>query len=283
MTDARQLLAEAAARLAVAGVSSPRVDAELLLAAVLGVPRSRLLTVGEVPASAAGTYAEHVARREAREPMQHITGTAPFRHLVLRVGPGVFVPRPETELLVDAVLPHLHSIDEPLVIDLCAGSGALALAIADEVPRARAVAVERSPAAVRWLTRNAAGTTVTIRCGDVRDPELLRPLYGQADVVVANPPYVPLPPTAAPGCVDPEVLADPPEAVFAGADGLEIMPAVLSRAALLLKPGGVLAVEHDDTHAIAVPALLAADAHWSCVTEHHDLAGRPRYTLACRV
>ena len=274
----RPLLAEATDRLRGAGVDSPRVDAELLLAALIDRPRGALLTLDSVPDPVAATFTDWVNRRVAREPLQHITGTAPFRHLVLAVGPGVFVPRPETELLVDAVLPHLRTLAEPFVADLCAGSGALGLAIADEVPGARVVAVEASGAAARWLTRNAAGTTVQVLVGDVRDPELLQPLHGRVDAVLCNPPYVPLPADVAP-----EVRADPRDAVFAGADGLDLMSTVASRAAWLLRPGGVLALEHDDTHATAVPALLSGDGRWADVVEHHDLSGRPRYATARRV
>jgi release factor glutamine methyltransferase len=274
----RQLLIDATERLTVAGVPSPRVDAELLLAALLDSPRSRLLTLDTVPGSVARTFDEQVTRRVSREPLQHITGRAPFRHIELDVGPGVFIPRPETELLVDAVLPHLRTIETPAVVDLCAGSGALALAIADEVPGARVVAVERSFTASRFLTKNAAGTSVRVVTGDVRDPELLSALYGRADVVVSNPPYVPLPTE-----VDPEVLADPHEAVFAGGDGLELLPTIVTRAAMLLKPGGLFAVEHDDTHGSAVPALLVDDGRWTAIRAGRDLADRPRYSVATRI
>jgi len=272
------VIADAAARLSAAGVPSARVDAELLLAAVLDVPRGRLLTAARPPQSALEAYQKAVARRIAREPLQHITGSAPFRHIEVEVGPGVFVPRPETELLVDAVLAHLRNIERPAVVDLCSGSGALALAIADEAPEASVVAVEYSGAALPWLTRNASGTTVKVVAGDVRDPELLRPLYGRSDAVVANPPYVP-----APTEVAPEVLADPQDAVFAGADGLDLIPTVISRAALLLTSGGVLAMEHDDSHGPVVARLLADDGRWSAIGPHRDLAGRPRYVTATRI
>lgn len=274
----RPLLQDAAERLRAAGVDSPRVDAELLLAALLDRPRSALMTLDSVPDSVAATFTGWVGRRVAREPLQYITGTAPFRHLLLAVGPGVFVPRPETELLVDAVLPHLRSLAAPRVADLCAGSGALGLAIADEVPGATVVAVESAQSAARWLTRNASGTSVRVLVGDVRDPELLQPLYGRLDVVLCNPPYVPLPTDVAP-----EVLADPREAVFAGIDGLDLMSTVVSRAASLLRSGGVLALEHDDTHATSVPALLSVDERWTEVVEHDDLTGRPRFVTARRV
>ncbi len=189
----------------------------------------------------------------------------------------MFIPRPETELLVDAVLPELTGRPEPIVVDLCAGSGALALAIADEVPAARVVAVEQSFAATRWLNRNAAGSDVRVVTGDIRDPELLRALYERADVVVSNPPYVPTPTE-----VEPEVLADPTEAVFAGPDGLDLLPVVVARAALLLRPGGVVAIEHDETHSSAVPDLLMRDGHFIEVSDHPDLTGRARFATARR-
>ncbi|SHF67426.1 release factor glutamine methyltransferase [Jatrophihabitans endophyticus] len=277
MPAVRELLAEATTRLAASGVGSARVDAELLLAHVLGVTRARLPLRDAVTPAEARDYDVALDRRAAREPLQHITGTAPFRHVELAVGPGVFVPRPETELLVDAVLPHLRGLDRPEVVDLCAGSGALAVAVADELPTAAVTAVERSPAALPWLRRNTAGTRVTVIAADVGDDDALRPLAGRVDAVVANPPYVPL---ASP--VDPEVRADPPEAVFGGSDGLDVVATVIGRAATLLRPGGVLAVEHDDTHGTTVPALLRADGRWQAIEARSDLAGRPRYALARR-
>ena len=280
--DARRLLVEASEQLAAANVDSPRVDAELLLAARLGIARSQLLTRDEVPDSIARSYREDLDRRARREPLQHITGVAPFRHLELRVGPGVFVPRPETELLVDAVLPHLRSTTGPRVIDLCSGSGALALALADELDDARVIAVERAAAALRYLSDNVAvtdvgGSEVRVLGGDITDPELLMALYGRADAVVSNPPYVPSAVEVAP-----EVRADPQEAVFAGSDGLDLMSTVAHRAVMLLKPGGVFAVEHDDTHGESVPALLREDGRWTGIEARRDLAGRPRYTVATR-
>lgn len=267
------LISDATAELAAAGVATPRVDAELLLAHVLGIPRSRLLLAAEPGSADADRFAGLVRRRAAREPLQHLTGTAPFRYLELAVGPGVFVPRPETELLVDAVLAHTPGI----VVDLCAGSGALALSIAQEAPGSSVYAVERSPEALTWLRRNAEGTGVTVLAGDVRDGDLCAELRGTVDVVVSNPPYVP-----AAIEVDAEVRADPAEAVFAGADGLELVPAVAARAAELLRPGGVVAIEHDDTQSQSVPALLRADGRWADVVDHLDLSQRPRYVTARR-
>ena len=277
MTTARVLLTAAAARLRAAGVASSRVDAELLLAHCLGVDRSRLPLVDAVPAGAETRFAAALARRVRREPLQHILGRAPFRHVELAVGPGVFIPRPETELLVDAVLPTLRAADAPVAVDLCAGSGALALAVADEVPGSRGYAVERSAAALHWLRRNTAGTGVEVVAADVRDPDLLTGLRATADAVLCNPPYVP---AAVP--VEPEVRADPAEAVFAGADGLELMPAVLARAAELLRPGGVVAIEHDDTHGESLPHLLAVHGAWRDIIAHRDLAGLARYVTAMR-
>lgn len=271
------VLDEATARLADAGIDTPRVDAELLLSHVLGVPRRRLLMIETVHPSAVAALDRLLKRRTAREPLQHLVGRAPFRYVQVAVGPGVFVPRPETELLVDAVLPTLRTAAEPVAVDLCSGSGALALAIADEVPAARVIAVEVDQVAARWLSRNAEGTRVEVVVGDVTDPGLVCALSGRVDAVVCNPPYVP---TTAD--VRDEVRFDPQPAVFAGPTGLALMPYVAARAAELLRPGGVLAVEHDDSQGRAVPELLTADGRWREIADHRDLADRPRYATAVR-
>lgn len=276
MTATRAPLADATARLRDAGVESARVDAELLLAHCLGVERSRLSTVDGVDEAVRRDFVALVERRAAREPLQHICGSAPFRYLDVAVGPGVFVPRPETELLVDAVLPALAAVTAPIVVDLCAGSGALALSIAREVPGATVYAVELLADALAWLERNA-GTEIAVVAGDVTDPSLLVQLNGRVDVVVSNPPYVSLGTD-----VEPEVRADPAQAVFAGADGLALMPVVIARAAALLRPGGALAVEHDATHGESVPHLLRSADAWRDVADHRDLAGTPRYATAVR-
>jgi release factor glutamine methyltransferase len=253
------------------------VDAELLLAALLHVPRSQLLLAAPPDAAARAGFEAALDRRLRREPLQHIVGTAAFRHIEVAVGPGVFIPRPETELLVDAVLPGLRALASPVVVDLCAGSGALALSLADELTDARVLAVERAGSATPWLERNAAGAEVEVVTADVADPLLLASLRGQVDAVVSNPPYVPRSVEVAA-----EVRFDPDSAVFAGDDGLAVIPAVIARAAELLRVGGTLALEHDDTHAHAVPDLLRADGRWDAISDHRDLAGAPRFAVATR-
>ncbi len=266
----RSVLLGAASRLAAAGVASPRVDAELLMAHVLAVPRSRLLLISSVSPTDLVEFESLVERRVAREPLQHIIGTAPFLDLSLAVGPGVFIPRPETELLAQWAV---SSLDGDVVVDLCSGSGALALAIAAARPSTRVYAVEVSPPALEWLRRNASEySNVEVVAADVRSLSL--PVV--ADLVVSNPPYVP---TSVD--VSPEVHADPSLAVFAGADGLDLIPAVAAAAASLLRPGGLVGIEHDSSHAAEVAAILAESAF----TEVHgldDLTGRPRFTTAVR-
>jgi release factor glutamine methyltransferase len=276
----RSVLAESERVLAAAEVASPRFDAESLAAHVLGVPRGRLLLHPHVDPGAAESLRALVARRARREPLQHLLGTAVLGPVEVAVGPGVFTPRPETELLLEWGLAAVKGVAEPLVVDLCTGSGALALAIASVRPDATVHAVEVDPDALAWARRNvdAHGGRVALHAADVRDPGLLPDLAGHADLVVCNPPYVP---DATP--VPPEVrTGDPAMAVFGGRDGLAIFPAVAARAVALLRPGGAFAVEHDDTHADTVPALLRARPELVDVAEHTDLNGRPRYATAHR-
>jgi release factor glutamine methyltransferase len=271
------LLTAATEALAAAGVASPRVDAELLAASVLGVGRGRLALIGGVRAGEARRFAELVDQRARRIPLQHLIGTAAFRHLELAVGDGVFVPRPETELLAGWGI--AHTAPGATVVDLGSGSGAIALSVADEASPGRVIAVERSPAALTWLRRNAAGTPVEVVEGDITDPDLLAGLRGAVDVVLCNPPYVP-----AGADVPPEVAEhDPAEAVFGGRDGLAVIRPVVALAAALLRSGGVVGIEHDDGHAGAVPGLLRADGRFTDVAGHDDLSGRPRYATARRV
>ena len=275
---------EAERILAAAGVASPRVDAELLAAHVVGVPRGRLVMVPLVDEPVLERYRALVARRAAREPLQHLLGTAVLGPVTVAVGPGVFTPRPETELLLEWGLKAIADVTSPLVVDLCTGSGALALAVAASRPDATVHAVEADPGALSWAARNiaahadAGGTPVVLHAADVRWPDLLPELESRVDLVLCNPPYVP---DGTP--VPPEVADfDPPGAVFGGPDGLEIIRAVVTASAALLRHGGGLAIEHDDTHADAVPALLRRRRVLTDVQEHRDLAGRPRFASARR-
>jgi release factor glutamine methyltransferase len=270
-------LAAAAADLAKAGVESPRVDAELLVSHVLGVSRGRLLLIDSIRAGDLARFRELVARRRERIPLQHLLGTAAFRHVELAVGDGVFVPRPETELLAGWGVERTGA--GAVVVDLCSGSGAIAVAIADETRAGRVIAVERSAAALPWLRRNASAyPMIEVVAGDVTDSDLLSELHGAVDVLLCNPPYVP-DGTAVP----PEVAEhDPAEAVFGGGDGLAVIRPVIELAAALLRPGGALGIEHDDVHGEAVPELLRADGRFDEVTAHDDLTGRPRYATARR-
>ena len=271
-------LAGATARLAEAGVASPRVDAELLAAHALGVGRGRLLLIDTVRGDELGRFTDLVERRARRLPLQHLLGTAAFRHLELAVGDGVFVPRPETELLAGWGIGH--TAPGATVVDLCSGTGAIACSVADEAAPGQVIAVERSPAALEYLRRNAERfPVVRVVPGDVTDPQLLTEVRGRVDVLLCNPPYVP-DGTAVP----PEVADhDPAEAVFGGPDGLVVIRPVIGLAAALLRPGGVVGIEHDDVHADAVPELLRADGRFTAVEAHRDLTGRPRYATARRV
>jgi release factor glutamine methyltransferase len=260
-----------------AGVASPDFDAAELLAHVLGTSRGRLTSAPPPTPGQAAAYDALVARRAAREPLQHLTGTAAFRYLELAVGPGVFVPRPETELLAGwAVEQAQRLVDDgraPVVVDLCTGSGAVALAVATEVPVAEVHAVELGDDAVAWAARNLSGSGVDLRHGDMADafPEL----DGSVDVVVCNPPYIPL---EAYESVAPEARDHDPElALFSGADGLDAVRVVERVAARLLRPGGVVGVEHADVQGTSAPAVLVATGRWRDVRDHADLAGRDRF------
>jgi release factor glutamine methyltransferase len=277
-------VARAARILTDAGVEAARTEAELLAAYVLDVPRGRLALADGFDGDQLATFDALVARRAGREPLQHLTGSAAFRRLELAVGPGVFVPRPETELLAGWGIAQGRGREAPLVVDLCSGSGAIALAVAQELPQARVVAVERSAAALRWLRRNAADRAaagdrpIEVVEADVTAPDLLADLVGRVDVLLCNPPYVP-----ADTLVAPEVAGyDPAEAVFGGTDGLAVIRPVVARAGALLRAGGVVGIEHDDTHGADVPALLVADGRFTDVAEHRDLTGRPRFATASR-
>lgn len=274
----RETLAAATQRLRDAGLEAPRADAEILAAHVLGVRQARVALTEAFTAAQVEAYDAAVERRAAHEPVQHITGTAYFRHLTLAVGPGVFVPRPETESLAGWVVDALAGRDDTVVVDLCTGSAAVALAVATERPGAAVHAVEVDERAHAWARRNVdavAPHAVHLHLGDVRDA--LHDLDGSVDVVVANPPYVP-----AGAAVPADVRRDPGLALYAGTDGLDGVRLVAEAAARLLAPGGLLACEHDDGHGEAAPALLRHLGGWTGVRDHDDLAGRPRFVTATR-
>ncbi|MGI8523763.1 MAG: peptide chain release factor N(5)-glutamine methyltransferase [Nocardioides sp.] len=276
MTSRRALLVAAVARLREAGVASPEYDADALLAHVLGCPLSRLVLVDEVDTPTAETYDALVTRRAAREPLQHLTGIAGFRTVELAVGPGVFVPRPETELLAGWAIQACAGLDAPVVVDLCAGSGAIARAVAAEAPHARVHALELDPAAHAWAERNLAGTGVDLRLGDFATA--FDDLLGEVDVVTCNPPYIPL--EAWESVAQEARDHDPDLALWSGDDGLDAIRTLAVRAALLLRPGGVLGCEHADAQGEAAPAVFRATGRWDRVEDHPDLAGRPRFVTA---
>lgn len=281
VTSVREAIGQAAAELAEAGLESPRVDADILAAHVLGIDRGRLVLAGEFTDKEAARFRDLVAARRTRVPLQHLTRTAWFRHLELGVGPGVFVPRPETELLVEWGLGWLRSGgDSPTVVDLCAGSGAIAISVSVELSPSKVYAVEHDPRALQWLRRNADGHGVTVVAGDVTDPATLSELDGRVDLVLANPPY--LLTTAAGGLPTEVTRHDPYSALFGGPDGLDVIRGLVPRVAALLRPGGGFGMEHDDTHGEVVPDLLRAHGAFTDVKLHHDLAGRARFTTATR-
>ena len=279
--DLSTALRAATSELAAAGVPSARADAEALAAHLLGVGRGEVAAAALRGAPAPQGYAELVARRAQRVPLQHLTGRAGFRTVELAVGPGVFVPRPETEVTAGLAVAEAQRVAAsgrtPVVVDLCTGSGAIALAVATEVPGARVHAVELSPDAAAWAARNLAGSGVELVVGDAADA--LPALDGGVDVVVSNPPYVP------PGAVPREVEVrehDPALALYGGGpDGLDVPRAVVASAARLLRPGGLVAVEHAEVQQPALLALLSGPG-WTAAQGHADLGGRPRCTTAVR-
>lgn len=266
-----------------AGVLSPSVDAELLGCFILDATRSELtllaITGESFPENRLADFLEAVKRREKREPIQHITGLAPFRYLELEVGPGVFIPRPETEQLVDLAIQKIESIQNPVIVDLCSGSGAISIALNTEVAGSRVYSVELSKDAFAFLTRNYQ------RYG--LDPKALRhenlttaleELKAGVDLVVSNPPYIP--DSAIP--IDLEVqLHDPAVALYGGEDGLDVIRLISTRAWYLLRPGGHLVLEHANTQASAIGELLLTQG-WHEVVSASDLTGKDRMISAVR-
>lgn len=274
----RDLVRAAATRLAEAGVSSPEHDAAELLAHVAGTTRSRLPLLDDVDPEVADRFAALVSRRADREPLQHLTGTAAFRHVELAVGPGVFVPRPETELLAGWAIERAREVEgrAPVVVDLCTGSGAIACSVLDELPRARVHAVELDEAAHGWAVRNLGGTRADLRRGDMATA--FPDLDGTVDVVVCNPPYIPL---TAWESVAPEARDhDPALALWSGQDGLDALRVLATTAARLLAPGGWVGSEHADVQGGSAVEVLAGTGRFVEVRDHPDLAGRPRFVTA---
>ncbi len=277
----------AALTLAAAGVPSPDHDARELAAHVLGEPRYPALEPEHLPDSFDDDFARAVSRRAAREPLQHILEYTVFRHVTLAVDPAVFVPRPETEVVAGVAIDEAARLAAdgraPLVVDLCAGSGAIAASVGVEVPTATVVAMDASPDAVRMTRANivAAGNPdPRVEAGDVADPSLLADLDGRVDVVVANPPYIP------PGAIprDPEVRDyDPALALFGGGeDGLDVPRAVISTAARLLRAGGLLVMEHADVQGAQARDAATATGDFDQIETRQDLTGRDRMLVARR-
>jgi release factor glutamine methyltransferase len=275
-TLSERLLAEATESLERAGVASPRHDAETLLSHVTGIPRMSLVQRAKPDPIQADKFRELVEARARRLPLQHLIGSAAFRYVDVEVGPGVFVPRPETELLAGWAIEHAKTLTSPVVVELCAGSGAIALSVVHEVPAARVHAVELDEPAFGWAQRNLDGTGVDLRLGDMADA--FPDLDGTVDIVVANPPYIPL---DAWESVAPEARDhDPALALWSGDDGLDAMRVLEQTAWRLLKPGGVVGAEHADAQGESAPDVFTA--RWAEVRDHLDLAERPRYVTALK-
>jgi len=286
MREIKQILRSAKERLAASGINE--IDAEHLFAYVVGLSRMDLhnpIKLDEAVSSIGDfgivedTFAKLVSRRANHEPLQYLTGVAYFRHLEIQVGPGVLVPRPESELLVDAVLRHIANLSERpgevSVVDLGAGSGALSLAIATEAPKSRVIAVEKSPEAIEWLKKNVAAISENVRIveSDVSDA-----LPGvKCDIVIANPPYIPN------SQILPRDVAEhePSIALYGGVTGMEMPALFIAAASRLLKSGGVLAIEHTEEQGVAIADQLSKD--FVEISLHKDLTDRPRWTSAVRV
>lgn len=294
-----QAITRAASVLTAAGITTARTDAELLASHLLGISRGELAAAqitGRNLEFDFGSYDQLVADRSQRIPLQHLTGTAPFRNLELAVGPGVFIPRPETESVAQAAIdavdaavaaaPHPH--DPVIAVDLCTGSGAIALALTQETAASEIHGVEYSELAFAWAQRNHEllaqsdgadlASKLQLHQADATDPHTLAELDGLVAVVVSNPPYIP--PDQVP--VDVEVREHDPEIALygRGADGLEVPRAVLNRAQQLLRPGGVVVMEHAEVQAPALRAAAAAMGGWEEIQTRPDLTGRPRMLYA---
>ncbi|MGY9079538.1 MAG: peptide chain release factor N(5)-glutamine methyltransferase [Candidatus Nanopelagicales bacterium] len=307
MSTIRDILVDSQRRLSNAGIESASTESAELLAHVLGVPRNRLLMQDSIDGKDRVAFERLLAKRLNRIPLQHITGTAPFRRIELKVGPGVFIPRPESELVAEAAIRFLRECENPIAVDLCSGSGAIALSLALEVPGARVVGVELSADSFVWLQQNVnrfdCEIPVEIHQVDATDftASVFFELAGKCDVVTCNPPYIPIDMTPR----DPEVrIHEPAVALYGGSDGLDVIRGIASTAAVLLKSGGLLVVEHADVQGAeagdASVVNLLKRAHldeelvtygrgilgepvFAEVTDRLDFNQRPRFSMATRV
>lgn len=268
--------------LADAGCASPRNDAQIIAAELLGVSTTDLFLRGDDPSPQG--FESFIARRAAREPLQHILGKAWFGPLELQVGPGVFIPRPETEVLADWAVTSLAAMRKkgalaPTVVDLCTGSGALAAYIAHADSGAQVYAVELSDKAAEFAETNFRNNNldVSLVCGDVRDDRILANLNGKVDLLVTNPPYVP-----ESDDLEPEVYKDPHMAVFSGTDGMELIIEMMDTCGRLLKSGGLVGIEHDDTTSAEVIAACQASGYFVDINAMEDFTGRKRFVRARR-
>jgi release factor glutamine methyltransferase len=263
--------------LAEAGIDSARYDAEELAAHLAGTERGRLTLLAAPDDAFFDRYRATIAERSRRVPLQHLTGMAAFGPLTLSVGPGVFIPRPETEAMLEWAMAQ-QLPPNPVIVDVCTGSGALALSLARHRPDARVIGIDDSEAALGYARSNADGTAVELLCADVTAPAVLSQLDRRVDLLASNPPYVP------DGTeLDPEVLDhDPSHAVFGGPDGMTVITALVGVAERLLRPGGLFAVEHDDTTSALTVELISKTAAFDAIAAHRDLAGRLRFVTARR-
>jgi release factor glutamine methyltransferase len=273
-----ELLSRGSQLLASAGIDSAEVDAQLLVAHVLGISRGELQAqlFLDPEISQTDSLLELFQKRSERIPLQHLTGVAYFRNLTLEVGPGVFIPRPETEGVVELAIKAMP--EGGIAVDLCTGSGAIAIAIATEVPNSRVYAWELNADSEPWLRKNLRGN-VELVMGDIAlEHELFDELAGTVDVVISNPPYIPT--WAVPKDLEVQ-LHDPALALYGGEDGLDIIRVVSRRAMQLLKLGGFLVVEHADTQGNLVADLFQTDG-WENIQIHQDLTNRDRSVSATK-
>jgi release factor glutamine methyltransferase len=284
----RPLLTQAVGQLRDVGLESPQQEARQLLAYAAGVELARLPLLDAVEDAQAAYFLSLINKRAHRVPLQHLTGRAHFRYLELEVGPGVFVPRPETEVMtgwaIEQLRPMVYAVARgesrhlPVVVELGTGSGAVAKAIATELTGTRVYAVEVSEEAAAYAVRNLADTTVELQVRDMVGA--LPELNGTVDLVISNPPYIPL---EAFESVVPEVRDhDPLLALFAGQDGLDAIRVVVAEAARLLRPAGLICVEHADVQGESAQQILVQQRGFAGVRDHPDLAGRPRFVTGIR-